>query len=101
VGLEGYGDHLPHQLSGGQRQRAGLARALAHGPSLLLADEPTASLDAATAGLLLNQLEHTCREQQMAIVMSTHDPRMMQRADRVLELRDGRLQEPTARIERG
>ncbi len=96
VGLDTYRHHLPHQLSGGQRQRAGLARALIHNPSLLLADEPTASLDAATAALLLDQLEQACQVRQMAIVMSTHDPRMMQRAHRVLELRDGRLQELNA-----
>lgn len=91
VGLENHGDHAPHQLSGGQRQRAGLARALANDPRLLIADEPTASLDASTAGVMLQTLRSICRERTMAVVMSTHDPRIMEQADRVLHLRQGAL----------
>ncbi|MEB3331535.1 MAG: ABC transporter ATP-binding protein [Synechococcaceae cyanobacterium] len=94
VGLENHGDHQPHQLSGGQRQRAGLARALANAPRLLIADEPTASLDTGTAAAMLQTLRRICRERSMAVVMSTHDPRIMEQADRVLHLRQGSVEEP-------
>lgn len=91
VGLEQHGDYYPHNLSGGQRQRAGLARALANNPRLLIADEPTASLDTATAASMLRTLRETCRERSMAVVMSTHDQRIMEQADRVLHLHQGEL----------
>ena len=91
VGLENYGDHHPHQLSGGQRQRAGLARALANDPKLLIADEPTASLDGSTATLMLQTLRGSCSERSMAVVLSTHDPRIMEQVDRVMHLHEGAL----------
>ena len=91
VALSDQADAYPRALSGGQRQRAGLARALAHEPLLLLADEPTASLDHHTAVGVIDDLRRCCTERRMAVVMSTHDPRMLAQADQVHELREGRL----------
>ncbi len=91
VGLTGLEDKLPDQMSGGQRQRVAIARSLAHQPKLLLADEPTGSLDSETAAqvaALLTGLAHT---QQIALVMVTHDALVAARCDRVLHLADGRV----------
>ena len=89
MGLAKLLDRRPHQLSGGERQRAGLLRALANAPALVLADEPTASLDSATGRAVMALLRAQCREAGLLVV--THDPRMLDGADRVLHLADGRL----------
>ena len=86
VGLEEFLNHAPHQLSGGQRQRVGLARALANYPKLLIADEPTASLDFHTATTIVKAIRSISRELSMAVVMSTHDQRVMDQADHILHL---------------
>ena len=86
VGLEEFLNHAPHQLSGGQRQRVGLARALANYPKLLIADEPTASLDFHTATTIVKAIRSISRELSMAVVMSTHDHRVMDQADHILHL---------------
>ncbi len=78
------------QLSGGQRQRVAIARALVNTPQVLLADEPTAALDAQAAGEVLKLFEAACQEGRTVLV-STHDPRVAERCDRVIELTDGRL----------
>jgi len=91
VDLADHADRYPRVLSGGQRQRAGLARALAHDPLLLLADEPTASLDHDSALRVIEDLRQCCRQRRMAVVMSTHDPRLLAQASQVHELRDGLL----------
>ncbi len=91
VGLEAQMDRRPHELSGGQQQRVAVARALASTPAFVLADEPTANLDTASAESLLDIMERLNRDHDMTFVFSTHDPRVMRRARRVVTLRDGRV----------
>jgi putative ABC transport system ATP-binding protein len=97
----GLGERLNHrveQLSIGERQRLAIAIALSAQPRLVLADEPTGSLDTQRSDEVLALLRDVCRERQVAVLLVTHDPRAAAFADRVLELRDGRLRryEPTA-----
>ena len=90
----GLGDHLsklPHDLSGGQKQRVAIARALAAHPQLLLADEPTAALDSATGREVVDLLKRLAREQSCSVLMVTHDPRILDVADRLVRMEDGRL----------
>ena len=94
--LDGFGlshrhDHLPGKLSGGEQQRVAIARALANAPRLLLADEPTGNLDAATAETVFSELLRTVREQRVAALIATHNRELADRMDRVLTLRDGRI----------
>ncbi|MDH4133793.1 MAG: ABC transporter ATP-binding protein [Gammaproteobacteria bacterium] len=91
VGLTGKEDTRPDLLSGGQRQRVAIARALANHPAVIFADEPTANLDSHTADAILDLLQRLNREQQVAIVVSTHDPRVVERCTRVLTLHDGAI----------
>jgi lipoprotein-releasing system ATP-binding protein len=97
VGLSARADHRPGQLSGGECQRVALVRALIGRPSLLLADEPTGSLDAESAGDVVTLLAETAREEGAALVMVTHAEVLAERMDRVLELRLGRLTERAPR----
>ena len=93
----GLGDHLaklPHDLSGGQKQRVAIARALAGRPQLLLADEPTAALDSRTGREVVDLLQGLARDQGCGVLMVTHDPRILDVADRLVEMEDGRLLEP-------
>ncbi len=92
VGLLEHAAHRPDALSGGQRQRVALARALIKRPRLVIADEPTASLDSATAEQVLGLMRERCHAEGAAFVIATHDSRLTQRCDRVLSLLDGRLQ---------
>jgi len=92
VGLEGLERRRPGQLSGGQQQRVAVARAIAAEPKLVLADEPTANLDTDTALSLLNLMERLNREHGTTFLFSTHDPRVMQRAHRIIRLLDGRIE---------
>lgn len=98
VGLGHRLTHRPAQLSGGQQQRVALARALVHQPCVVLADEPTGSLDSASGDEILALLRMAADEGQ-AIVMATHDLRASRYADRVMQIRDGRLHDhpPTGR----
>jgi putative ABC transport system ATP-binding protein len=91
VGLGGHAAQRPAELSGGQQQRVGIARALARNPAVLLADEPTGQLDTATASAMMDLLVTVVREHGVAAVLTTHDPALMERADRILELHDGRM----------
>ncbi len=91
VGLRGKEDARPDLLSGGQRQRVAIARALANHPAVIFADEPTANLDSHTADTILDLLQRLNREQQVAIVISTHDPRVVERCKRVVTLHDGEI----------
>lgn len=91
VGLANLGARRPGTLSGGEMQRTGIARALAHEPRLLIADEPTGNLDAANASAILDCLAQAVKRAGAAALMVTHSPMAAARADRVLRLVDGRL----------
>ena len=91
VGLEGRERNRPPELSGGERQRVAIARALANEPPLLLADEPTGSLDSEAGGIVLDLLERLRRERNLTIVLVTHDQGVSARADRIVRMLDGRL----------
>ena len=91
VGLSDRARHRPPELSGGQQQRVAIARALVTDPALVLADEPTANLDSRTGHDIIALMRRLNREQGTTFVFSTHDPRIMAAADRVLEIADGRL----------
>jgi len=93
VGLSHRLKHKPRELSGGEMQRAAIARALVAGPDLLLADEPTGNLDQATGREILDLLRSLNREQNLTIVMVTHDPLIAQQADRIVRLVDGQIAE--------
>ena len=97
VGLEGMEDRRPAELSGGQQQRVAIARAIAAGPAVVLADEPTANVDSTTADALLEMMETLNREQQVTFLFSTHDPRVMARARRLVRLVDGRIEKDEVR----
>jgi putative ABC transport system ATP-binding protein len=91
VGLSDKAEVRPDLLSGGQRQRVAIARALANEPEVILADEPTANLDTKTADDVLDLMSLINEERRVAFVLSSHDPRVILRAQRVLTLRDGRI----------
>ena len=91
VGLEDHLGKRPQDLSGGQKQRVAIARALAARPRLLLADEPTAALDSTTGREVVELLKRLAREQSCSVLMVTHDPRILDVADRLVKMEDGRL----------
>jgi putative ABC transport system ATP-binding protein len=91
VGLADRARHRPPELSGGQQQRVAIARALVTEPTLVLADEPTANLDSHTGHEIIDLMRRLNRERGTTFVFSTHDPRIMKAADRVLEMSDGEL----------
>lgn len=99
VGLEDKMDSRPSQLSGGQQQRVAVARALASRPRFVLADEPTANLDSASAANLLDIMALLNREERTTFIFSTHDPRVIERARRVITLVDGRIASDTAAVD--
>ncbi len=96
IGLEGLEDRRPPKLSGGQQQRVAVARAVLGNPALVLADEPTANLDSHTAEALLDVMEKLNRTQGTTFVFSTHDPRVMERARRLIRLVDGQIESDRA-----
>jgi putative ABC transport system ATP-binding protein len=89
--ITGRADYLPAFLSGGEQQRVAIARALANKPKLILADEPTASLDTARGKKVMEMLKKIAREQQTAVISVTHDARMIEGFDHVYHLEDGQL----------
>ena len=91
VGLERFAHHRPNEMSGGQRQRVAIARALATHPRLVLADEPTANLDQQTGASMLELMKQINEQSGTTFIFSTHDPQVMQMADRCVHLRDGRI----------
>lgn len=91
VGLEEHAAQRPYELSGGQQQRVGIARALVAEPDVLVADEPTGQLDSGTAATVMDLVRDVVHDRGVAAVVSTHDPLLMRRADRVVELHDGRV----------
>jgi putative ABC transport system ATP-binding protein len=88
---------MPSQLSGGEAQRVAIARALANRPRIILADEPTAALDSARAGIVMDLLRKIAVEQAAAIIAVTHDEKIFDRFDRIFKLRDGMLIETEER----
>ena len=96
VGLADHPNQRPDELSGGQQQRLGIARALANRPRLLIADEPTGQLDSINAEAMMSLIASLVHDQGVAAIVSTHDPRMAAHADRVIEIRDGRLTRSSA-----
>ena len=92
VGLRGMENRRPTELSGGQQQRVAVARAIAANPALVLADEPTANLDSATSEELLDTMEALNRDHGITFLFATHDPRVKDRARRVVTLVDGKVQ---------
>lgn len=91
VGLGGKENQLPAKLSGGERQRVAVARALANNPPIVLADEPTGSLDSDAGQKVLDLLERLRRERGLTVVLVTHDPAVAARADRIVRMLDGRV----------
>ena len=91
VGLQDHAHHRPDALSGGQRQRVAIARALVKRPRLVIADEPTASLDSHTADQVLDLMRECGHAEGAAFLIATHDSRLTQRCDRIVALMDGRL----------
>jgi putative ABC transport system ATP-binding protein len=91
----GLGDHLhkkPHKLSGGQRQRGAIARALVNRPKLVIADEPTAALDKETGRMVVNLLKNLARDEGAAVIIVTHDNRILDVADRIVRMVDGYIE---------
>jgi ABC-type lipoprotein export system ATPase subunit len=91
TGMKGMERALPGELSGGEAQRVAAARAIAHSPGLLLADEPTASLDSETGKNLMELLFEMAREQNCTLLLSTHDPELLHLCDQSFQMRDGEL----------
>lgn len=91
VGLENFAGHRPNELSGGQRQRVAIARALVTRPKLVLADEPTANLDQKTGASILDLMRLVNRIQKTTFVFSTHDASVMRMANRLIQIKDGKI----------
>ncbi|NIP43638.1 MAG: ABC transporter ATP-binding protein [candidate division Zixibacteria bacterium] len=91
LGLEDMADRRPNRLSGGQQQRVGVARAMVSRPALVLADEPTASLDSETAESLMEIMRELNEESKITFIFSTHDQRVMKKARRLIVLKDGKV----------
>jgi ABC-type lipoprotein export system ATPase subunit len=97
VELADFGNRYPHQLSGGQMQRVGIARALIHSPSILLADEPTGNLDLTTGNVILKLLQRLTGEQNTATMMATHSLEAAALADAVVHMSDGKIEQAVRR----
>nr|WP_217270705.1 ATP-binding cassette domain-containing protein [Kroppenstedtia pulmonis] len=91
VGLKERGEHLPWELSGGQQQRVAIARAIVNRPDILWMDEPTGALDRKTTEMILDLIEHLKCAEGISVVIVTHDPKVAERADRILYMDSGRL----------
>ncbi len=91
VGLKDEMHRFPHELSGGQQQRVAIARAIVSNPAIVLADEPTANVDQKTAASLLDVMERLNKENQITFLFSTHDPMVMKRAQRIINIIDGKI----------
>jgi putative ABC transport system ATP-binding protein len=96
VGLAGHARQRPGELSGGQQQRVAIARALASSPALLLADEPTGQLDTETSKQIMRLLRAVVRSEGVTALVATHDPTLIELADEVLHLEDGKIATPVA-----
>jgi putative ABC transport system ATP-binding protein len=100
IGMEGFEKRLPPKISGGQQQRVAIARAMVSKPNLILADEPTANLDSETGAALLDMMRQLNKKTGMTFLFSTHDKMVMDRADRVITLKDGRVADDREGLER-
>ncbi len=98
VELENRGGHYPAQLSGGEQQRVAIARAFACRPSVLLADEPTGNLDSETGSRIISLLKTLHREEKTTMILVTHDPEIAGAAERIIQLRDGRVVDDTLQV---
>ena len=96
VGLGERGKHRPHELSGGEQQRVAIARALANSPRLLIADEPTGQLDSGTGRTIMTLIRALVKSEGVTAIVATHDPQLIDLADRVIELRDGEIIDDSA-----
>ena len=99
VGLEEHHKKLPSDLSGGQKQRVAIARALSANPKLLLADEPTSALDSITGREIVLLLKNLAKDQNCSVLMVTHDPRISDLADRILNMEDGKIFSAHSKLE--
>ena len=97
VGLKGLGHRRPAELSGGQQQRVAVARAMASKPDIILADEPTANLDSKTGAELLDLMRELNAEQGLTFLFSTHDQMIMARAQRLVHIKDGVVEQDEVR----
>ena len=97
VGLGGLENRFPREMSGGQQQRVAIARSIAPEPALVLADEPTANVDSHTAAELLDLMEQLNQENGVTFLFSTHDPAVMERARRLIRLKDGMIEKDTVK----
>lgn len=95
LGVGRRAEAMPSRLSGGEAQRVAIARALANRPRIILADEPTAALDSERARIVMDLLRQVARDQQAAVLVVTHDEKIFDRFDRLVTLRDGRIEQPT------
>jgi putative ABC transport system ATP-binding protein len=93
LGVAEFAERFPEELSGGEQQRVAIARAIAHEPQLVLADEPTGNLDLETAQSVIELLDRTCRKRGATLVMATHGREVIGAADRVLTIRNARIEE--------
>lgn len=93
LGIGELADKIPGEMSGGQQQRVTIARAIVNNPPIVLADEPTANLDSATANTLIDLMEKMCAEKKITFVFSSHDRQVLERAKRVLILKDGKIEQ--------
>jgi putative ABC transport system ATP-binding protein len=99
VGLGNKADNLPNQLSGGQQQRVAIARALVHQPKLLVCDEPTAALDAQSGRTVMGLLKDVACKPDRAVIVVTHDSRVYDFGDRIIEMADGRIERVRTRAD--
>ena len=99
VGLEDHHKKLPSELSGGQKQRVAIARSLSANPKLLLADEPTSALDSVTGREIVSLLKKLAKDQNCSVLMVTHDPRITDMADRILNMEDGKIFDARSELE--
>ncbi len=91
VGLKNRAYHMPYQLSGGEQQRVAIARSIVHKPRIIFADEPTAQLDSETSRIIMEMFHKIIKDEGTSVIMTTHDANMMELADRVYTLDDGRI----------
>lgn len=99
VGLSEFIDHIPSKMSGGQQQRIAIARALVTDPSLVIADEPTANLDSKTSHKIIDLMHNLNKKDKTTFIFSTHDSRLLDRAERLVSLEDGTIKKMEAKYD--